>query len=489
MSEEPTKQGKTRVVGRAIESVKWAAIGQYGSQLLTFITALVLARLLSPEDFGLIGILGVFLVVSDSIVDFGFGSALIQDRGATNRDFQTVQNFNIIIGVLMYLILFLLSPYIADHFAEQSLRDVSRALFVVVVLNSYRAAHVAKLLKGLRYKGIAIAQITGSLGGASVAIVMAVTGFGVWSLVGKWVVGTLLNSVIVSLYSGVGLSCGISKDRLRKYWQFGSMVMVTKIMDAAARQIDSFLIGQSFGIHDVGYYTRARLINQMPSKNTTAVVSRLFFPLFSERYEDKKKLYELYQKSMRLIAFIILPIMTLIVLKSELVVAILLGEKWFRSSEMLEIMGIFGSLLPLSTAPVSLVLASGKGGLYAKLEAVKKIVLLVALVVGIQFNIITLIWLLGVAAVIGFLSNLYAASITTEIQILKQLNWIMPPIVIAVMSGLGLLTVSEMHPENWSWHAAGIASYIAVYISLFFLYDRQFIIQFFALIRKIIVKS
>ena len=285
---------------KTFTGVKWSAIERFSTQFVRFFVELVLARLLLPTDYGIIGMIGVFLAISKSFVDSGFSSALIRKKIVTDADNSTVFYFNILVGFLTYGILFWSAPIIADFFSTPILVEVIRVISVMLIFNSLTVVQVANLTRNIDFKTQSKASFTSSIISGILGIFLAYRGYGVWALVYQSVSAALVNMVLLWIYSQWRPKLLFSWLSFKELFGFGGKILLSGLLHTIYVQLTTLVIGKFYNSKSLGLYTRGERFASFPSTNLSSVIQRVTYPLLSKFQDDYTALISLYRKYIKL---------------------------------------------------------------------------------------------------------------------------------------------------------------------------------------------
>lgn len=365
----------------------WSSIERFSIQGIQFIVGIVIARILSPHDYGMVGMVVVFLAISQVFIDSGFSTALIQKKDRNETDYSTVFYFNIILGILFYLLLFVTAPLIARFYNQPELVNITRVLGINVFLISLAVVQRAKLTVVVDFKTQAKAGfIAVSLSGIT-GIILAYRGYGVWALVIQTLLNNLLNTAFLWLYSRWVPLFVFSIRSFRHLFAFGSKLLGAGILDTVYKNIYPLIIGKLFSSAELGYYTRADQFCQMPSSNLTGIIQRVTFPVLCDLQEDEVRLKEVYRKFIQMSALLIFPLMSGLAALSFPAIRLVLTDKWLPSAPLLQLLCLAGMLYPIHALNLNLLNVKGRSDLFLRLEIVKKLILTAAILLTFQAGV------------------------------------------------------------------------------------------------------
>lgn len=469
---------------KTISGLIWNGIERFGSSLFLFLSNLVLARLLSPDDFGCIGMLLVFISVSDAIVDGGFGSALIQKKNPTQVDYSTIFFWNIVLSIFLYGVLYFSAPFIANFYGIEQLNNVLKVQGVILIINALVLIQQNILIKRIAFRQIAIINLTAIIVGTTVGIIFAYANYGVWSLVIKSLVTGVVRCLIYWIYSRWRPQWVFNWTSFKSLFRFGSFVFITVIVNNVYANIISLIIGKSFSAATLGYYTQARKLEEIPSQTLSSVVQNVTFPIFSQMQDNLSQLREAARKSLKSVAFINLPLMLLLFISAEPLFTLLFTDKWKPSVPYFQILCIFGYISSVIDLNGNVLKSLGKGKLFFYTRGFQK-------VLGICFVLVGLKW--GMKGLLSgyVLSQYVALFIMTSVSgrlieygTLKQMKDLFPIIVISIAAAVVTyslsLFLSDIH------YSILLAFRVLIYILLYLLSAKVLNLDAFQLFSQII---
>lgn len=372
---------------KAVTGTIWSAIERFSVQGVQFIIGLVLARILSPSDFGLIGMLVIFLNISQSFIDGGFSSALIQKKDRDDLDYSTVFYFNIVIALIFYGVLYFSAPIISNFYKQPLLVSLTRVVGLGIIINSFTVVHRAKLMAQIDFRTQMIASLIASLISGSIGIYLAFKGYGVWALV----IQTLINSglLLAFLWYLIGWmpQLKFSIKRFKRLFSFGYKLLLSSLLDTAFKNAYTVIIGKIFSANILGFYVRAERLSNFPSMNLTQVIRRVTFPVLSELQDDDEKLKMAYRKIIKMLGLLIFPLMMGLAALAKPFILLILTEKWLESVWMLQILCFSMMWYPIHSANLNVLNVKGRSDLALKLEVIKKMLVIFVLSVSVPFGI------------------------------------------------------------------------------------------------------
>ncbi|SFT01590.1 Membrane protein involved in the export of O-antigen and teichoic acid [Porphyromonadaceae bacterium NLAE-zl-C104] len=372
---------------QTILGVVWSSVQKFGTLIISFIGNIVLARLLTPSDFGAIGMLMVFIALSETLIDGGFGSALIQKKSPTNTDYSTIFYWNIILAILLYSILFVSAPFIASFYNIAALNDLLKVLGIILLINSFNIIQSNILTKSLKFKVLAKRDIISISIGTIIAIILAYKGFGVWSLVVNYLITALIKSILLWTTCDWRPQLIFSWVSFKGLFKFGSYMLLYSLLDKFVFHLQALIIGRSFSANDLGFYTQAKKIHEIPERSFPSIINQVTFPVFASIQDNTEMIINAVKKTMRTTSFVTFPIMVILIVIAEPLITFLLTEKWNESVNYFQILCFGGILYSINSNNLNVIKALGKSNYLFKSTIVKRSISILFIIIGIQFGI------------------------------------------------------------------------------------------------------
>jgi O-antigen/teichoic acid export membrane protein len=373
----------------------------------SFIINIILARLLSPDDYGIIGMVMIFLAISQVFVDSGFSRALVQRQNRTENDFSTAFLFNSIISIIIYAVLYIAAPAIASFYNTEILVRLTRILFLVIIFNSLSVVQNARLMIAVDFKRIAQINFVAVFISGIVSIIAAYKNCGVWSLVLLSLVRSIVTALLYWIYGKWYPKQRISIQSFMVLFNFGSKLLISGLLATIFNHINTIVIGKFYQQRQLGFYTRARQFGELTSGTITSVIQAVTFPLLSALQNEPKEMIRIYRKLLKYTALFILPIMTGIALLSKQIIIVLLTEKWLPSSELLFWTAFTFLFTPISTLNMNMLNAIGRSDLFLKLDMSKLPITMTIMVVTLCISIKAVVVGSFISSFICFFINAY----------------------------------------------------------------------------------
>lgn len=427
---------------KAIKGFSWTLFEGVFSQGIILIIGIILARLLGPKDFGIIGIITAFVSICNTIIEGGFVSALIRKIDANSKDYSTVFYINIFISTILYFALFIFSESIGIYFSEPQLTVILKFSGLILIINAFSIIQKTILTKKLNFKTQAIIAIISSLISGIIAVILAYNKFGVWSLVALSILRPMLNTILLWLNGQWRPKLEFSKSSFIELFDFGYKLLIANLINTIYKNVYYVLIGKYFSATSLGYYTRADQFQAPFSSNISIGIRRISFPIFSSYQNDKEKLKHVFIKFLKFSIFINFTIMACIAAISKPLILILIGEKWHTSIYYLQLLCIPGMFYPLQILNLNLLTVKGYSNLNLKLEIIKKIILIPIIIVSALYDVETMLFGLIIFSIIEFFINSYYTNKIIDYSIIDQLKDIFPYLSISIILFLSMTTIN-----------------------------------------------
>lgn len=371
---------------QTLSSVKWTAIEKFGLQGMQFILGIIMARLLTPDDYGIIGMIAIFLAISSSFIDSGFGNALVRKLDCTEEDYNTVFYFNIVVALVCYTILFVAAPWIADFFHTQILCVIVRVQSVNLLLNSLMQIQVAKLRKNLDFKALAKRSMIATFVSGLIGVIMAYCGFGVWALVYQGLISTFINLIYIWVYCKWYPRWLFSWVSFKELGSYGSKLLASGLLHTLYTNITTLVIGRFYSAKDLGYYNRGTSFATLPVETINNILLKVTFPILAKIQDDNERLIGIYRKYIRVMSIPIFWGCMLLISMGKPLIVLLLTEKWLPAVDFLTIFAFAIMFDHISILNLNLLQVKGRSDLFLKLEIIKKVIAFIILLTAIPFG-------------------------------------------------------------------------------------------------------
>jgi len=452
---------------KTIHALSWSFLGNIGGYGVRFVIGIVLARLLFPEDFGLIGMLTIFISVAQSLMDSGFYSALIQKREVTQVDICSVFYFNIVVGMVAAGLLCLSAPWIAAFYNQPILESLTRVLSLTIVINSFGSIHFTIFTKQINFKIQAKLGLLASVMSGIIGFALATSGFGVWSLAIMQISSTLLTTAFVWLRSAWRPAWLFSFKSLRDMFGFGSRLLASALLIHIFGNLYLLVIGKLFSARDLGFYTRAKSLEELPSRFFSWDVGLVTFPVFSTMQDDPAQLKRAIKKILTFLALVNFPLMIGLAITARPLVLVLLTEKWTECIPYLQLLCGVELLFPDLLINQNLLQALGRSDLFLRLEIINKTLVVMNIAITWQWGISAMICGMIVLSITSCYLTSYYSGILIGYPIREQLGDLVPYLFTALLMGLAVFATGLLQfPNYWVMLLGQIPIGIVIYICL-----------------------
>lgn len=447
----------------------WSFSDLVVNQGIQFIIQIFLARLLLPKDFGIIGMITVFIAISNSVVDSGFSNALIREKETSQEDYSTVFYFNLFMSIIMYGVLFLSAPYIGAFFKEPQLLSILRVLSLTLIINSIGITQRTMLIKIIDFKTQTKINVTSSIVSGIVAIIFAYNGYGVWSLVIRTLSMQFIQSLLLCLVNKWMPSLVFRTETFKRLFGFGWKLLVSGIINTLYENLYFLIIGKSFSVLQLGYYTNAIKLRDTASQSITSSVQKVSYPVLSSMQGDDDRLKFSYKKIIKNLVFITFPMMIGLAVVARPLIALLFGYKWIMSIPYFQILCFAGMLFPLHAINLNILQVKGRTDLFLRLEVMKELIsmVIIAIVLFLKLGIVGLLWSAVINSYIAYFINSYFSSELLSYSTKEQIKDIMPVFITSILMGIIVYLSGLFLPDNYlakliSEIIIGCLSYIGI---------------------------
>ena len=429
---------------KTVSGLAWSFAGNFFSHVITFIIGIILARLLTPTEYGLLGMVTIFTILIQPFVNSGFSQALIRKNDCTQKDFSTVFYFNFFVGILFYLILFLAAPYISFFFKELQLTKIIRILGLIIIIDSAALIQTTILTKNVNFKLQTKITVVSNIIAGCLGIFLAYKGYKVWSLVYREMAFHLITTAMLWIKNRWKPDAIFSFPVLKELFGFGSKLLASAILDKLYYNIYNLVIAKFFSAKELGLFTRAKMFKDLASENVTEIISRVAFPVLSSIQDAPDKLKNKYITIRNCTMFIVLPLMFGLSAISESLILTLLGEQWEESIIYLQLLAFLGIFYPMITFTRDLLFIYGRSGLFFRLNIFVKTLAVPAIIIGIIFGIKFMIVILILAGFLEFLVKAYYSGKLVGYSVSNQLKDLIPAFLLALAIGISLFIIEML---------------------------------------------
>lgn len=420
---------KQSVVSGAI----WTGLEKILTQLVHFVIGIVLARILSPGDYGVVGMLTIFIAIANVFTDSGLSSALIQKKNRNDTDYSTIFYFNLAVAVFFYCLLFFTSPLIADFYNMPILKDVTRVVALSLIITGFTAVQSTRLRINLQFRKLSVIAIASMLVTGGTGLFLAFNGFGVWALVIQTVAGNLFSSVCVWCVAKWRPSLVFSKESFKSLWGVGSKLLGSSLINSLYSNLYTLVIGKFFSKEQVGYYNRGNQYALLPMQSVQDMALKVNFPVLSKLQDDDERLIAAYKKLMTVPLYLLYPILVGLAVVAPYLIPIMIGEKWIPCVPVLQLLCIGYMLSPLTSLNLNLLYVKGRTDLVLKLEFFKKPIGFLILFLSIPLGLVGMVAGKAFYEFVAFSFNCYYTKKFYDYGEWKQLRALLPIVVNCVV--------------------------------------------------------
>lgn len=455
---------------KTVKGVLWSTLERFSVQGVQFIIMIVMARLLTPHDYGLIGMLAIFLAVAQSLIDSGFSQALIRKQNRTEVDNSTIFYFNLVVSGALYVIFFITAPFVAEFYNTPELCLVMRIVCLGIIFNSLAVVQRALLTINIDFKTQAKASFISAIISGGVGISMAYAGFGVWALVCQQLINLGMNTTLLWIFSKwrpIGI---YSWKSFHELFSFGSKLLASGLLETLYRNIYTIVIGKIFSASSLGHYTRAQQFSEFPSSNVTGIIQRVTYPVLCEIQDDEVRLASVYRRFLKLSAFVVFPLMIGLSAVATPFIYIAIGSQWIFCSQILQILCFSMMWYPIHAINLNLLQVRGRSDLFLRLEIIKKVTGVLVLVSTAPFGLIVMCYGQVFNSVLSLVINTYYTGKLINVGFLKQMKDLLPTILLCVVMYVGIFMVNSLVAGNLQKLVVGILIGIIMYMSLAYIF-------------------
>ncbi|MGE4489892.1 MAG: lipopolysaccharide biosynthesis protein [Kiritimatiellales bacterium] len=438
---------------QAATGALWIGIERFGQQGIQFVVSIILARLLAPAEFGLIAMVAIFTSLATRLAFGGFSGALVQRSSVTDSDISTVLWYNISLGIIGFIILWLCAPYIADFYSEPRLTAITRWNSLVILFSSLEMTHGAMLLKEMQFRKRSVATILGVIISGGVSIIMAFKGFGVWALVAQ---GLVMHAVITAMYwlrASWRVRLVFDTTAFKEMFSFGHNLMLTVLVRTVFENIYAVIIGRLYTATDLGYFQRGKRFTLLFSQVPAMMLSQLSFPLLAKHQHNKREMLRIFSRLFRVGIVAIMPLLTGMAVAAPNMIVVLVGEKWLPSVPYLRILCVTGIFYTMFSLCSDVLRGCGEGRVFLKCEVTKHVLTMLSIIILFRMGIKLLLIGEAVATAIGFIIVSISAMRSLESSMVDMLKWLIKPGVAACVMGL---VVGLLRPNDFTILGLGV---------------------------------
>lgn len=451
----------------------WSSIERFSNQGVQFLFSIILARLLAPEDYGIVAMVVIFFAIAQTFVDSGFSNAIVRKKDRTESDLSTCFYFNIFVGLGFYILLFLCSPFIADFYDQPILSPIVKISGLTVLINSLCIVQQAQFTIRIDFKTQAKVTLTSTVISGILGILLAYLGYGVWALVWQGVIGSFIRMLLLWLFSKWRPRESFSKDSFHYLFGYGSKLLASGLLDTTYNNIYPIVIGKFYSPAQLGNFSRAQGWASLPSSNITYILQRVTFPVLTEIQDDDERLATNYRKLLRLSAFVVFPLMMLLAAVASPLVRVVITAKWDACVPYLQIICFSMMWYPIHAINLNLLQVKGRSDLFLRLEIIKKVIGVAVMCVTIPLGVTAMCFGMVFTSINALFINTYYTGKLIKVGYLTQMRDLLPIIFISLLVGACAYASTWLFSTEWIklFVAVVIGGIIFLVLSKFFAKD------------------
>lgn len=449
---------------KVLKGLFWKLMENGGAQGVQFLVSILLARLLSPEEYGVVGVILIFVTIANVLVQNGFSIALIQKKEVDDRDFSSVFYFNMAVSLFLYVVLFLTAPWIGDFYANPEMAAIIRVLAVTLFPGGVISIQNAYVSRKLEFKGLFISSFIASVMSGGISVFMAYKRWGVWALVWQQITYYFFYMGILFLTVSWKPRLLFSLLRIKTMLAFGWKLLCASLLDTVYNNIYGLVIGKRYNKSMLGNYNRGEQFPKLVVNNLAAAIQSVMLPVLSASQDEPEKIKVMLRRAIMLSSYLILPMMAGMMAVARPMVLLLLGEKWLPCVPFLQLMCIAYSFWPIHIANLQALNAMGRSEIFLKLEIIKKAVGILVLLIGIRYNALILVALKALADFLCTFINAWPNKRLLNYSIFEQWRDIMPSVTASAVMAAAVWAAGRLTGEGWLALGAQIVTGILMYI-------------------------
>ncbi|OGU61905.1 MAG: hypothetical protein A2455_15835 [Ignavibacteria bacterium RIFOXYC2_FULL_35_16] len=469
-----------------LSAVSWHFTGSIVKLFFSFTIGVIIARLLTPSAYGVVGLATVFITITNAFVDSGFGMALIQKKECTSLDFSTVFYFNIFVSIVAYSLIFLAAGSIANFFHENQLITIIRVLGILIIFDALNAVQLSQLKKKLNYKFQTLINIASALISGGLGIFLAYNGYGAWSLIWQAITNQSILVVGYWISNKWRPKLEFSFNSLKSLFAFGSRLLLTGIIYQLYNNLNSIMIAKFYSASELGLFTRADRFQQISSKQISGTMAEITFPLFSNIQDDKPNLKKTVRYSIKAVMFVSTPLTFSMMILAKLIILGLIGERWQGSIQFLQLLCIYGLFYPIIPIITNIINALGKSDLFLKLEIVRRVMDVPVLFIGAFIGIKEMICVMIIVIMISIIITMRSVHKLIDYSIIELLSDIKSAFLVSLAIGIALMSYLLTVQKYFS-NFQNLTISILISTSLFFIISEVYKINEYLLLKGFVI--
>lgn len=451
---------------KTVKGVAWTSLNKVLDLGFGFVIGVILARLLSPSDYGLLAMIAVFNAIAFAFLDSGFGNALIRKPDLTEDDNTTAFLFNLVAGIALFGVIWFIAPWVSVFYDKPILTPLLRAEGSLLIVTSFKIVQNTQLTRALNFKAKMIIRIVSSVSGGVIGIIAAYSGLGVWALVAMHIADALISLVLLWVISPWRPRGKWSKKSFNYLWGFGSKLLASGLLDTIYGNIYPIIIGKFYSAADLGQYTRAQGYAYMPSTSLTGVIQQVTFPVLSQIQDDVERLANSYRRMLRFTVFIVFPIMIGMAFLAHPLVISLVTDKWAQCVPYLQIICFSSMWYPVHAINLNLLQVKGRSDLFLRLEIIKKILITVVVFACVPFGIMGICYGAVFTSLACLAINTYYTGKLINVGFVRQMLDMTPTLLASLAMGAVVYFAVMPFGSDVVKLAVGIPLGMVVYVAI-----------------------
>ncbi len=431
-----------------MSNLVWRFLERVGAQGVNLLVEIILARILFPEDYGLIALVTVFITVLNVFVNSGFGNALIQKKAPDDLDYSSVFWFNIVWCVFLYLVLFFIAPFIGQFYQKPEIVPILRVLGIQIIISGIKNVQQAYVSNTMQFRRFFFATLGGTLGAAAIGIWMAYHNYGVWALVAQHLFNTIVDTMILWITVKWRPKFQFSFSRLKALYSYGWKLLVSTLIDTFYNELRQLIIGKYYSSADLAQYNRGRQFPFLFITNVNSAIDSVLLPTMSREQDSQERVKALTRRAILTSTYIITPLMIGLAAIGDPLVEVLLTKKWLPCVPFMRIFCITFILYPIHTANLNAIKAMGRSDLFLKLEIIKKIIGIIALIISMGISVKAMAYSLLISSIISQIINAWPNRKLLDYKYFDQIKDVFPAFLLSSIMGLVVYSVSFIKLQN-----------------------------------------
>lgn len=427
---------------KVFSSLVWKTMERGGVQGVSFFVSIILARILTPEEFGLISLVTIFITLANVFVQSGFNTALIQKKNVDSLDYSTVFYFSISIVGILYVLIFIASPFIAKFYNEPLLNPVLKVLSLILFLGAINSIQIAVISRNMEFKKLFLSSIGSVMFSGIVGVTLAYSGFGIWALVAQQISSQLLTVVIMFFTVNWRPKLQFSQKRFRSLFSYGNKILLASLIDSFYLNLRSLTIGKFFNAEMVGFYNRGKQFPTVIVSNIDGSIQSVMLPTYSAYQDNKRRVKDMVRRSIVTSSFLIFPLMAGLFIVATPLVEVVLTKKWLPCVPFLQIYCLVYAIRPIQTANIQAIKGMGLSSTFLRLEAINKTVGIIILIISVPFGVLAIAWGVLVSGIISTLLFSFPNVKILGYSLKEQIIDVMPSFTISLVTVIGVSLIS-----------------------------------------------